>query len=198
MNKVYLVKSFPVNITNILHAIMTSNAGNKLVGSCTYRLDEKFLEANYSDLVDIFGVNIRAIEWRENIDRLRDFISDLHTDDVMIFGSYSDDQMRFLKGLMQDDIVTIGLNYTNEHYEYLLNNMVEYHIHKNGGDKKKLMMEFDQQGLCPDRSDSEFDYTINFEDLFIKTRMIDHCDNIRLPFTDDTLKFYDKWLSLNK
>jgi hypothetical protein len=198
MSKIYLVKSFPVNITNILHAILTSNAGDKLVGSCTYRLDKKFLKANYNELVDIFGTNIRGVDWRENIDRLRSFISNHRTNDVMIFGSYSDDQMRFLKDMMKDRIMTVGLNYTVDHYDFLLNNMVEYHCHENGGDLEQLKIEFEKQDLCPRKSEAKFDYVIDLEDLFDRSKMIDHCDRIGLPFTDDTLTFYNSWLDLNK
>jgi len=198
MDKIYLIKSFPVNITNILHAVLTRNAGDRLVGSCTYELDKKFLEANYNELVNMFGVNIRDIDWKENVDRLQEFVSNHISKGIMIFGTYSDDQIDFLKDAMKNNIITIGLNYTIDYYELLLDNMVDYHCYKNGGDKKKLKVQFDQQNLCPMQSDSNFDYNINLADLFDKTKIVDHCYNINLPFTDDTSKFYDSWLDLNK
>ena len=201
MTRLYFVKSFPVNVTNILHALLIRNSEHPDLpvvtdGPCEYTLDGKFIVDRPHKLVETFGAKSRTIDWAHRIGELREYM-DIVSPEIVIFGSYSDEQIRSVKDDLPFEIITIGVNYTSDEYEFLLNNMVEFHCHLNGGDEKELRIAFDQQNLCPRESLEEHDYNINFTDLFVKEKVIDFCERIGLPMTQKASDFYDAWLDLN-
>ena len=219
--KIYLFKTHPINISNLALAQFIENAISKSYGTCQYALKEnKFFEQTSGDVANSQFtdpiVGFRTIDWTipDNLNSLLQ-MGKLAQDKFLVIGSSLDNQLAFLKTYFNTTILTIGINYNKSSYQLLLKNMAEYHVYLL---KNKLIAAseldqellttnsidqlvnyyttaFDQKNLIPQNSLYLGDYNIDIEDFFNKSKMIDHFNNLNMPFTNDSLKYYDTWLS---
>jgi hypothetical protein len=218
--KIYLFKTHPVNISNLALAQFIENSIGKSYGACRYTLKEnKFFEqiagavAKSQTKDPITG--FRTINWNDptNLNTLIQMV-DLAQDKFLIIGSSLNEQITFLKTQFKPNIVTISVNYKESYYQQLLKNMAEYHVYllKNNPitastvDQELLlahstnqlinyyMLAFDQNNLIPKSNQYFGDYNIDIEDFFNKSKMTDHFSNLNMPFTIDSVNYYDTWL----
>lgn len=220
--KIYLFKTHPINITNLALAQLIENAVGSSYETCSYALiDNKFFKLIVGKFAqkqtDNPSVNFRHIDWSipVNLSNLNQSV-ELATaqNKFLIFGSNSTNQIDFLKKYYTNDIVTIGINYNENMYLTLLDNMVKYHIYllNNNSHISQLDRElfntkssaelidyytnaFNQQNLIPRTSVIDCDYTILVDDFLNKSVMAKHYNNLGVPFTIASEQYYDTWLA---
>jgi hypothetical protein len=220
----YLFKTHAVNISNLAVSFSILNAKERdksHQSNCTYKiLDNTFFDVKYGPLFRIMNtiepdINFRKINWKYHNQNLEPFLnSAMQSKQILIFGSSVSEQLDFFKNQFGSKVFTIGINYDENLYNLLLNYMAKYHyylldsdcLEKSDVDTEILQLPyasiidyyskaFDQLNLIPKSSFYNGDYNINIIDFFSKERMIKHFNNINLPFTDNTLLQYNRWLT---
>jgi hypothetical protein len=220
--KIYLFKTHPINITNLALAQLIENAVGLSYETCSYSLrDNKFFKLIVGKFAqkqtDNPANDFRHIDWSipVNLSNLNQSVELAATQNkFLIFGNNSNNQIDFLKTYYTNDIVTIGINYNENMYLTLLDNMVKYHIYllNNNSNISQLDREllntkssaelidyytntFNQQNLIPRISVIDCDYTILVDDFFNKSVMAKHYINLGVPFTIASEQYYDTWLA---
>ena len=217
--KIYVVRTHGINVTNLFISMMVLNEHDRAYKICDYELsrDGKFFILTPGEMVNHYEETLqtefRNIDWSENIDLLAESVED-SGDRLVIFGNHNVDSIRAIKKRFGDDVMTIGINYSNQDYYYLLRNMAEYHVWclRNGlltptehddltiSDTEltdHYTREFERMGLIPRNSEESFDYDINFRDFMDRGRMTEHLKAIGLEPNAATLDHYDHWRSAN-
>ena len=220
--KIYLFKTHPINITNLALAQLIENAFGSSYETCSYSLsDNKFFKLTVGNFAQKQTNNptadFRHIDWSipVNLSNLNQSVElAVAQNKFLIFGNNSNDQIDFLKTYYTNDIVTIGINYNENMYLTLLDNMAKYHIYllTNNSNISQLDQEllktkssaelidyytnaFNQQNLIPRISVIDCDYTILIDDFFNKSVMAKHYINLGVPFTVASEQYYDIWLA---
>jgi len=213
--KIYLFKAHPINVSNLAIYAMDSIFINKLFGPCRPYIENKFLFCE-PGLVDIeiskfTDTTTRKVEWHQHIKIFEGLVDQAtQVDQNLVFGNYSDEQIEIIAGHFKN-CITIGINYNESLYPYLISNMAQYHVYAlkqgyilpnkvdleilSGSDPVDYYKTaFDQLNLIPKSSISKFDYNIDIQDFFKPNIMTDHFNNLGdLPITSDSL--YHKWLT---
>lgn len=217
----YIFKSHPINVTNLVIALMHWTIGDRLYNPCTISLvDSKFFETQYGQFsinhcpLENSQSNFRHINWESNIDSLKiDFDKAKALGRCIIFGNHHDNQIKILKEYFQEDVYTISINYNESDYPMLLSDIAEHHVHllynkriplsetdhmlTRTKSKPELIAyytkAFDEMALIPKESVSDCDYNIDVSDFFNRGAMIQHFENINLPMTPNALALYDQW-----
>jgi hypothetical protein len=214
---IYLFKTHQINISNLALAQALENANDQCLDRCYYSSDGKFLKVIIGDFVKSYSsTNFRTIDWSTIISSLDSYVQRAQQQEkFLIFGTSRDDQIDFLKQHYNRTIITIGINYTDTVYQKLLHNLAEHHIYKlkhnqtpvTDHDKEILsslnikdavlhyVNSFNQLALIPTSNNIDCDYNISIEDFFDKSKMSTHYNNLSIPFTDTSQKFYDSWLA---
>jgi hypothetical protein len=216
---IYLIKTYPINFTNIFIGTLIKNAGTKVYNPCQYNLvNTQFIEVTIGDLANSLSLNpkseFRNVQWNNSIDLLDQHLSNASSaGQILIFGSNHNQQLELLKSHYKDQCFTIGLTYNESVYQLLLKNMSQYHVYMLTHNKltpTQLDLEcldqlsqsqledyyiraFDQLSLIPHSSSTDCDYNLPVTDLFSLEKLKTHYNNIGMPFTDESLRFYQSW-----
>jgi hypothetical protein len=213
--KTYFIKLQPVNLYNLIVALLFKNAGDTAFDPCTFELDDQGLinitaGGFASSVVDNPYIDFRQYDWTTS--------SFPTTDKLLIIGTYRSDQLNPIKLKYNDDVLTIGISYNEENCKLLLNNLAKQHVkslilgtvNKSELDANLLASKsseelinyyttaFTNQTLVPINQTVDCDYLIPLTDFYSKSAITQHLINLRLPFTNDGELFYDRWLDLNQ
>lgn len=211
--RIILFKTHPVNLTNLLIALICNNEYHHAYKACQYELNGKFLTVCPGEFAKSFLGNLRHIDWQQQILTLQQhFESAKKLNQTVIFGNHKSDQIKFLKNKFSK-ILTVGVCYDQDLYSLLIKNLAEYHVHclrqglvtANHVDKKNLtnlsysemvdyyIMAFDQMQLIPVSSNDQFDYNISVNDFFDLSKIQKHLENIGITVSSTTKTFYNTW-----
>lgn len=218
--KIYVFRTHKINLANLFLSIVYHNSKNSAFEPCYYNITGgKFFTVDIGKFAEesqnLTQTSFRNINWMQHIDKLSDFIAraqDLNQ--VLIFGSHSDDQIDFLKEYFGNDAYTIGIDYDQDMYPTLLTDAVEYHLYlldngyieSNDRDKELAQLtftdrvdayksSFDQMNLFPHSVSSPRDYNVNVSDYTDQTAMFKHLTNIFGTINETTVDYYQQWLS---
>jgi hypothetical protein len=221
--KIYLLKLRSINIYNLLLAQLYENAGDQVFNPCRFTVNNQgFLDISViGDFAKSQANNpekdFRYIDWTASLDTLDNSINQATTQNqYLIFGSYHNKQIEFLKNHYGSKLMTIGINYQENFYPQLLKHKAKYHLHlltTNQLPASELDQQliaslsseelvnyysnaFNEQNLIPCSDVDVYDYNVNLDDFYKKDLMTQHLNNIGIPFTSATEQFYDQWLKL--
>jgi hypothetical protein len=224
-NNIYLFKTHRINLLEIAGVQMIKNAPDQFFPICQYELTDKFLTISHPGKMvrDTMPSNsdytfFRKIDW-SNSNYLENCLleADQQGRHVM-FGTHRDDQIEYISSRYPGKVKTLAVTYTTEHYDLLINSLVEYHIHLLTN-KKIILSELDQQNLqnlsarrlflyykksftenklIPEESQTKADYTIDISQLFDEKLFSSWLTSVGFPFSDTGLNFYRQWQQLNK
>jgi len=217
---IYLLKTHQINVSNLVQALLFKNAINFSLDPCSYTLiNNRFFQPILGKFVKRYSASsedFRMIDWTNKISALSEDIALIKSQNkIIISGANQDNQINLLKKHFGSDIISVGINYTNNIYQNLLNNLVETHIYKlNNGllpmtDRDQSIMTsmsaidsfnyyinaFNDIKLIPNSHVNQYDYNIYIDDFTDKIVMSTHFRNLNLPFTPESSAFYDFWLS---
>jgi len=220
----YVVKLKPINIFNLPLALLHEALGDQVYNPCKCRVDDqgniqidigKFALAHSTDPVN----NFRNINWEESLASLTASVDLAKAQNkVVIFGTYRQDQIDFLKQYFNDSITTIGVEYYESMYANLLTMFAKKHIELMATGKvvaSKVDSEvlsnnsnsdaiayytnaFDHQGLIPRTETDRCDLIIPLDDYYNILAMQQHIQRLDILFNATTIEFYNQWLEKNK
>lgn len=220
---IYLLKLRTINIYNLPLALLYENDWDHIYDPCRFVVNNQgFLDiTTVGDFAKSQTPNpekdFRYINWSESLSTLDYSLNQsIEKNKYLVFGSYCTDQLDFLKNHYGKQVLSIGINYQENFYPYILKHKAKHHVHLLSVDQslateldKQLFATlslddliayysnaFDQQNLIPHSDVTDYDYNINIEDFFNKSLMLQHFSNIGVPFTPQSEKYYDLWLRL--
>lgn len=212
--KIVLFKTYPINFSNLAIAQIIENGIEFFYSPCRYLIDDtKFFTCKNGDFANNLG-DVRNIDWTHDLSYID---SCLEHGKILIFGHHDNSQINYLKSVYNTNILTIGINYNEDLYQFLLQNLVECHIHRlhtgiiipNESDKillatlsKEKLIEhyinlFDSCNFIPRSSFINCDYNIMINDFTNKLKMTNHFNKLGFPFTEKSQQYYDQWLISN-
>lgn len=209
---IFLFRTHKINLTNLAIAMAIENAVDYVYNPCRYEIVSGFFVPRVGkfamELVDQPDVNFRDINWVNNLSLLDRNVSRAQNEGkVLIFGTHSDEQLKFLKKTYNNKIKTIAVNYSPNMYLFMLESIASYHLHlitNNMVDSNQsteihslshYMSEFDRLELIPKCSKTVADYEIPVDDFYSLDKMSSHYSEIGLPVTEESVKYYTSWSS---
>jgi hypothetical protein len=217
----YVVKLKPINIFNLPLALLHQALGNKVYDSCCCSIDNtgnividigKFALAQTNDPVN----NFRTINWEDGLANLEASVDGaISQNKVIVFGTYKQDQIDFLKNHFKESIITIGVEYSENIYPKLLTMFAKKHIEHmvigqlpmteydsdilaaNSFDDAvaHYSKAFDQQELVPRTELDRCDLIIPLDDFYNITAIQQHIERLGILFNAPTVDFYNQWLT---
>lgn len=194
LHKYIVFKTHPINITNLFIGMTIESLSNFLYRPCYSILDGKFFHCApnlFANFCEDAERSFRYLIWdQSNIDKLVSIANE--TEKSIVFGSHNNDQIKIIQNALKDQCYVISIDYTEQSYQILLDNLVSYHLYLNNlTDYEHYVTEFDRMQLIPKSSFCPADYNINFADFFNKEKMQQHFQNLKFQFPNT---FYDNWL----
>lgn len=215
-NKLYIVRTHAINLTNLALALILTSEQFKLYYPCEYQItDGKFFNVIPGKFVKDAvasnpNVTFRNINWQQNVSYLDSCLSKRS----VAFGTHRDDQILWLKENYGENAITIGVSYTEFEYPMMLKNLSEYHIHllqtghldMNYKDREQIsqlsniqlieyyMELFDSMNLIPRTSQPVCDINIPVIDFTNLKIMQAHYNKMSVAFNNSTLTLYQSWL----
>ena len=218
--KIYLFRTHKINLANLFLSMVYHNNKNLAFKPCYYNITGgKFFTVDIGEFADecqtLTQTSFRNINWVEHADKLQPFIDQAQqSNQALVFGSHSDEQIDFLKQKFGDDVYTVGVDYNQDLYPTLLKNAAEYHVYlldtgqieSNTSDLelKSLSYQdrvnayinsFDQINLFPHSSSAPRDYNVNVADFTNQDLMLSHIQNVFGTIDKTTVDYYQLWLT---
>ena len=219
----YVVKLKPINIFNLPLALLNAALADRVYDSCSCSIDSdggiiidigKFAHTHSSDPANKF----RTINWAEQITDLEISVaSAISQGKVLVFGTYRQDQIDYLKDHFGDTIVTVGVEYNENMYTLVLTEFAKKHIRllglgqvpiteydsniMSGSFDDRLSYyyrAFDQQQLVPRIELDKCDLIIPLDDFYSINAMQQHIKKLGILFNTATIDLYSQWLSKGK
>jgi len=216
---IYLIKTHKINLSNLFLLLLLENLKDFSFNACEYTLQNKFIVleklGNFAQsVIPDPKNNLRFANWKDYLDLLNQQVSIAQAQNKkIIFGSHHDDQIDFLKNHYKDEITTIGINYTDNLYFKLLQNVAEFHLFQlknqqiaiNNYDRHLLntksdlelveyySIEFDKLNLIPITYQSQFDYNISIDDFYNFDSIKKHFGNLNISTVDNSYYLWKKW-----
>lgn len=216
----YVVKLKPINIFNLPLALLNEALGNRVYDSCKCSIDVdgqiiidigKFAHSHSDDPANKF----RTIDWSTLIDNLETSVANaVSQGKVLLFGTYRQDQIDYLKDQFGDTIVTIGIEYNENMYPTVLTEFSKKHIAllKTGhitmteydsnimnlsfDDRLSYYYQaFDQQQLVSRTALDLCDLVIPLNDFYSIDAMQQHIKKLGILFNTATIDLYNQWLT---
>jgi hypothetical protein len=216
----YVVKLKPINIFNLPLALLNAALAERVYDSCSCSIDSngdiiidigKFAHAHSSDPTSKF----RTIDWSEQIANLENSIANaVLQGKVLVFGTYRQDQIDYLKDHFGDAIVTVGVEYNENMYPLVLTEFAKKHIRlfelgqvavteydSNIMDSafddrlSHYYHAFDQQQLVPRTALDKCDLVIPLNDFYSIDAMQQHIKKLGILFNTATIDLYNQWLT---
>ena len=215
----YVVKLKPINIFNLPLALLNAALANRVYDSCSCSIDSngeiiidigKFAYTHSVDPANKF----RTINWAEQITDLETSVaSAISQGKVLVFGTYRQDQIDYLKDRFGDTIVTVGVKYNENMYPLILTEFAKKHIRllglgqvpvteydnniMSGSFDDRLShyyQAFDQQQLIPRTELDKCDLVIPLDDFYSIDAMQQHIKKLGILFNTKTIDLYNQWL----
>jgi hypothetical protein len=188
-----LLKTYPINFTNLFLAGICHSHGN-ILGPCQYRVSTQgFFDTDIGSTARVLSpidpsTSFRRLSWSDPkllsiLDNLIDQCKDRHK--ILCFGSHQTENLELLKSRYGDQSLTIGLSYQQDLYPLLLDNLARYHVfllerglispnqsdldHMRDLEKPALIehfrCEFDRMELIEKQSVINLDYNLDMRDF---------------------------------
>lgn len=219
----YVVKLKPINMFNLPLALLNEALGNRVYDSCKCSIDDvgqividigKFAHSHSDDPANKF----RTIDWSTSIDNLETSIADaVSQGKVLLFGTYRQDQIDYLKNHFGDTIVTVGVEYNEDMYPTVLTEFAKKHIallktgHITMTEYDSIVMDkspddilsyyyhaFDQQQLVSRTELADCDLMIPLDDFYNIDAMQQHIEQLGILFNTAAVDFYNQWSTKGK
>lgn len=216
----YVVKLKPINIFNLPLALLNAALADRVYDPCSCSIDSsgeiiidigKFAHAHSNDPANKF----RTIDWSEQIADLETSVTDaVSQGKVLVFGTYRQDQIDYLKDYFGDTIVTVGVEYNENMYPMILTEFAKKHIRllelgqvasteydSNIMDSSfddrlsHYYRAFDQQQLVPRTALDLCDLVIPLNDFYSIEAMQQHIKKLGILFNTATIDLYNQWLT---
>ena len=216
----YVVKLKPINIFNLPLALLNAALADQVYDSCSCSIDSdgdividigKFAHTHSSDPANKF----RTIDWSEQIADLEISVADaVSQGKVLVFGTYRQDQVTYLKDHFGDTIVTVGIEYNENMYPLVLTEFAKKHIRSLGLGQVAITeydsnimdlpfddrlshyyQAFDQQQLVPRTVLDKCDLVIPLDDFYSFDAMQQHIKKLGILFNTTTIDLYNQWLT---
>lgn len=223
LNRLYVVKLQPINIFNLPLALMLKTIGSEGYNTSDCLVSDtgeiKFTSGEFARSYTAEpDKEFRTIDWSVVADQLVTQVNDAELQNKsIVFGTYRQDQINYLKLKFKGTITTIGTSYSDKLYNYLLKLMAKKHVdlirtgqvELNKTDDLNLntlttdeLIEYytgssNIQQLIPQTNCDHCDYIIPLEDFNNERLVIQHFSNFKITLTNDALNFYRKWNSFN-
>lgn len=219
-SKIYLFRTHKINLANLFLSMVYHNNKNLAFKPCYYNITGgKFFTVDIGEFAEecqrLTQTSFRNINWAEHVDILNPFLEQAQqSNQSLVFGCHSDEQIDFLKQKFGNDVYTIGVDYDQDLYPTLLKNAAEYHVYLldnnqlefNDADRQLLslpyrdrvdayMNSFDQINLFPHSSSAIRDYNVNVADFTDPELMMSHVQNVFGTIDKTTADYYQQWLS---
>ena len=215
----YVVKLKPINIFNLPLALLNAALAERVYDSCSCSIDSdgdiiidigKFAHAHSNDPTSKF----RTIDWSEQIADLEISVADaVSQGKVLVFGTYRQDQIDYLKDHFSNAIVTVGVEYNENMYPLVLTEFAKKHIRllelgqvavteydsniMDSSFDNRLSyyyQAFDQQQLVSRTSLDKCDLVISLNDFYSIDAMQQHIKKLGILFNTATIDLYNQWL----
>lgn len=221
MSSIVVVKLQPINLFDLPLALVLESVTGYKSSKCSIAPNGKieftvgeFAKEHTDDPYEKF----RNLNWDLSIDKLNDqIISAKQQNEVIVFGSYRQDQIDYLKLKFEGNILTIGSKYTSDMYEILLTLSAKKHIEllvtgkvqPNDTDKTNLktlteteLIQYykntiDTQQLVLRENTDICDYVIPLRDFFNEELIIQHFNNLGISLSISAIDLYKKWIRTN-
>lgn len=145
----------------------------------------------------------RSIDWVENIEYLKNFSKQIYPKSSW-FGTYKD-QLAQVKQLLNEDVVTISVNYNqNDHdfvYEKWLKWQIAFSMHQNNvyfRDIEEARKFFDNNPPSydiPKEKNTPADYIINIKDLYDYHKFKDFLNSVGCECSEEGWEFYRTYIT---
>ena len=199
---IFLFKTHPINITNLAQTLFLENTVTVSYNACQYVIENKFITHKkfgaFAQSINPNNENWRELDWATVLDALESQVDIAAKQNrIIIFGSYRDDQIAFLKNHFGQCITTVGINYNKDLYPVLLKNVAEHHVWLNSARETVdyYIQEFGKINLVPECSINNCDYNILVNDFFDVELLSTHFENLGFPFTPSSQEMYNSWHS---
>lgn len=216
----YVVKLKPINIFNLPLALLHEALGDQVYESCKCSVDDqgniqidigKFALAQSTDPINKF----RTIDWNKSLTKLTTSVDLARAQNkVVVFGTYRQDQIDFLKQHFGNSIVTIGVEYHENMYAGLLTMFAKKHVEllitgqvamtevdsavlNNNSNEDVIAYysnAFDNQNLIPRAELDSCDLVIPLDDYYNIVNMQQHIQRLGILLSAPAVKFYNQWL----
>lgn len=214
--KIYLFRTHLVNLTNLFVGMVCHNEQNRAYKPCYYTLvNNKFFDVIVGDFAQSCQIatqtSFRNIEWTQHISILEEQV--LGTNQTLIFGSHSDEQIDYIKNYFGTDVYTVGINLSHDLDKELYQNLAEYHVYLLDNNKVEATpLDLEKSSLPHGQRVSYYndsfntvemidfpepvvrDYNIDVADFFNRSATLTHLENIGLDIEESTIDYYNQWL----
>jgi hypothetical protein len=217
----YVCKLEPINLFNLPMALLHEAICDQLYQSCKcsvtadgdIHIDIGAFAQTQTDNPD---KKFRYIDWTTSIIDLKRQITDaqLH-EKIIIFGTYRQDQIDYLKKQFGNTIITIGSEYRENSYPILLTMLAKKHLALMAAgqvpiteyDRKILNTEsndqiiqhyaraFDSQQLLARANTDNCELVIPIDDFYDTSLMIQHLSRLNVGNLTLAKNFHECWLS---
>lgn len=217
MPKLFLIRAYQINVMNLIPALAFRIGGSDVHIPTLWNTQRGFFYMPSEDqtcdivtaMVNLNKVKLpelelrnafRYIPWSENREVLTALTS---KDKFQILSTSVDSEVTFIKDFLKDDVVTIGVHYDEDDRDELVRNVAKSHIYSMImgwiTPDSEILTEAEYVKRFPhlvtESTQASYDYDINFKDFTSKSLMMEHFNNIGLPFTQESEQFYDSWLA---
>lgn len=218
--KLVSANTHKVNVLNLVPYYLMEHSPERWYGCCRGYVDNEYpwLSSKSGSLelaiMEKFECNLRSMTWDQHQDFLNQLVeSAAQNKQDLFFGSHSHSQLVFLKNFFGNQSFIVALNYQENLYEFLLEDLALVHIHMlktnaikaNEYDTEAMRtktpeqlvdhykLTFDGLNYIPHKSNFVGDYEIMLDDYFVPERMRQHFDNIGFPIQHTSDNFYKRW-----
>jgi len=215
-SKIYLFKTHPINKSNLIQALLLQGNIGLFMDACSYTFTNELFHCHIGQFVNscvslVKNADFRDINWKTILPHLEKYYKAACLEHKsLVLGANSNQQIAFLKSYFKDNLVTIGINYTNNSYHANLQNIAYHHIYRlhhhqitaseydnvilSTLSKKEQLnhytTEFDKLSLIPTSSLCDCDVNIDMNEFNNATTITNLFSDLCLSY--DT-KLYKRW-----
>ena len=158
------------------------------------------------EIVADFNVPFKTVNWVNNLECLDKLVKSVRPNTIWI-GTCIDDSLPIIKNYFKDRVLTIGINYLNEDFEFLYNKWIRYQIGfliSQADHKFNNILEATQFCIdvgpeyfgytIPKTKNTNADYVVNFQDIYNEKKFKYILTELGANCTDADWEFYRNYI----